>query len=178
MISERGVGPWTTDAVCASHPGVCPPLELGLPPAAYGDDGHLGEPPLDRRAESQRSTKGGEVTADVRRVHECVERAGEPARGGHELATPGADYLVPHLLAGRGELVTTELGQSVHTPTIILDVGGARPGPQASDVRPQTLLMPPSTTMSEPVMNELSSEARNSAALASSSGCASLCMGV
>ena len=42
----------------------------------------------------------------------------------------------------------------------------------------QTLLTPPSTTMSEPVMNELSSEARKRAAAASSSGCASLSMGV
>ena len=44
--------------------------------------------------------------------------------------------------------------------------------------RRQTLLTPPSTTMSEPVMNELSSEARKRAALAISSGCASLSMGV
>ena len=42
----------------------------------------------------------------------------------------------------------------------------------------QTLLTPPSTTMSEPVMNELSSEARKRAALAISSGCASLSIGV
>lgn len=34
--------------------------------------------------------------------------------------------------------------------------------------------MPPSTTVSEPVANELSSEARKRAAAASSSGCASL----
>ena len=47
-----------------------------------------------------------------------------------------------------------------------------------SDGRRQTLLTPPSTTMSEPVMNELSSEARKRAALASSSGCASLSIGV
>ena len=48
---------------------------------------------------------------------------------------------------------------------------------RSDDLR-QTLLTPPSTTMSEPVMNELSSEARKRAALASSSGCASLSMGV
>jgi hypothetical protein len=47
-----------------------------------------------------------------------------------------------------------------------------------SDDLRQTLLTPPSTTMSEPVMNELSSEARKRAAAASSSGCASLSMGV
>jgi transposase len=43
-----------------------------------------------------------------------------------------------------------------------------------SDDFRQTLLTPPSTTMSEPVMNELSSEARNRAAAASSSGRPSL----
>jgi hypothetical protein len=52
--------------------------------------------------------------------------------------------------------------------------------PQISEFRCrcQTLLMPPSTTMSEPVMNELSSEARKRAALAISLGCASLDIGV
>jgi hypothetical protein len=47
-----------------------------------------------------------------------------------------------------------------------------------SDDLRQTLLTPPSTTMSEPLVNELSSEARKKAAAASSSGCASLSMGV
>ena len=56
--------------------------------------------------------------------------------------------------------------------------GLRRPAPSARTTLRQTLLMPPSTTMSEPVMNELSSEARKRAALASSSGCASLSMGV
>ena len=57
----------------------------------------------------------------------------------------------------------------------------ANPGTSLSRTMPgdfsQMLLMPPSTSISEPVMNELSSEARKTAAAACSSGRPSLSMG-
>src|SRR6202034_1314333 len=40
-------------AVLAGHAGVRPPLELGLPPGAHGDDRDLAQPALDRGLEPQ-----------------------------------------------------------------------------------------------------------------------------
>src|SRR5580698_3271423 len=40
-------------AVLAGHAGMRPPLELGFPPGAHGDDGDLAQPALDRGAEPQ-----------------------------------------------------------------------------------------------------------------------------
>jgi hypothetical protein len=68
---------------------------------------------------------------------------------------------------GDGSLKTTALRGVKNNPPYLHDqrllhtgVVGLNDRCLCSDGRRQTLLMPPSTTMSEPVMNELSSEAR------------------
>ena len=89
-------------------------------------------------------------------------------------------------LAGKSSAVTSPKTPSVSETT----AGHAdRSSAAAHDVRSrhslirllsisrQMLLMPPSTSMSEPVMNALSSEARKTAAEACSSGRPSLNMG-
>src|SRR5580700_6552799 len=105
-------------AVLARHRRVREPLELGLPPAPDGDDGDLGQPPLDRGVEPQRRAEGGQPPSGARRGHERVERPGQAALGGHQQVAPSIEDGVPQLLPLGPELLPPHIRKTGHRLTI------------------------------------------------------------
>jgi hypothetical protein len=117
------------------------------------------------------------ILAQGAKTHQCTLRGHSPRRrSDHEEGRRGVT--IPSGIRGRRHLPRAREPGVNH-----VDAGDPERAPVLNDRRVcsgdrrQTLLMPPSTSMSEPVMNELSSEARKTAAAASSSGRPSLSMG-
>src|ERR1039457_7067108 len=113
-----GVDDRAGHAVLTGHPGMRPPLALRLPARADGDDGDLRQPSLDRGAEPELPAQRAQVPAGLRRVHEGVERPGQPPGGVHELTCPRADDAVPHRLAAGIEVVMAQVRKAAHVRTV------------------------------------------------------------
>lgn len=84
----------------AGHTGVRPPFELGFPAGAYGNDGDLRQPALDRRLEPEDAAQRRKVPSNLGRVDKRIERAGQRALVVDQRRPARADDAVPHLLAG------------------------------------------------------------------------------
>jgi hypothetical protein len=112
--------------VLAGHAGVRPPFELGFPARAYGNDGDLRQPALDRRLEPENAAQRGEVPPNLGRVDKRIERAGQRALVVDQRRPPRADDTVPHLLAGVVQFVAAKIRKAAHGTTIVR--AGARQG--------------------------------------------------